>query len=258
MRLSVTAPGQVCRGRTAVPSALMTSIAERLDARIHSGSGGEPLITYYGLSSDERTELSATTFGNWVNKTANLLGALAIGEGDMVRLELCDHAPGHWVTLVWAAACWRAGATVAAVPQPGRIAAVVVGPDWMGYETSTATEIIACSLHPLGLGFPDELPTGVLDYSLEVRAQPDLYAGSPTSHSNTAWVDETRSLTAAQLADEGADEPPLRRLVRPTDPWTTVSKALLTPLNSGGSIVIVVGDDSAKLSRLYETERIDR
>jgi uncharacterized protein (TIGR03089 family) len=237
---------------------MVTSIAERLDARIRSGSGGEPLITYYGLSSDERTELSATTFGNWVAKTANLLDALAIGEGDVVRLELCDHAPGHWVTLVWAAACWRAGATVAAVPQPGRIAAVVVGPDWMGYETSTATEIIACSLHPLGLGFPDELPTGVLDYSLEVRAQPDLYAGSPTSQSNTAWVDETRSLTAAQLADVGADEPPLRRLVRPTDPWTTVSNALLTPLNSGGSIVIVVGDDSAKLSRLYETERIDR
>ena len=236
----------------------MTSIAERLDARIRSGGGGEPLITYYELSSGERTELSATTFGNWVAKTANLLDALAIGEGDVVRLELCDHAPGHWVTLVWAAACWRTGATVAAVPQSGRIAAVVVGPDWMGYETSTATEVIACSLHPLGLGFPDELPTGVLDYSLEVRGQPDIYAGSPTSHSTIAWVDETRSVTAAQLADVGANEPARRRLVQPTDPWTTVSEALLTPLNSGGSIVIAVGDDSAKLSRLYETERVDR
>ena len=73
-------------------------MAERLDARIRSGGGGEPLITYYELSADERTELSAATFGNWVAKTANLLGALAIGEGDIVRLELCDHAPGHWVT----------------------------------------------------------------------------------------------------------------------------------------------------------------
>jgi uncharacterized protein (TIGR03089 family) len=237
---------------------MVTSIAERLDARIRSGGGGEPLITYYELSSGERTELSATTFGNWVAKTANLLDALAIGEGDVVRLELCDHAPGHWVTLVWAAACWRIGATVAAVPQSGRIAAVVVGPDWMGYETSTATEVIACSLHPLGLGFPDELPTGVLDYSLEVRGQPDIYAGSPTSHSSIAWVDETRSVTATQLADVGANEPARRRLVQPTDPWTTVSEALLTPLNSGGSIVIAVGDDSAKLSRLYETERVDR
>jgi uncharacterized protein (TIGR03089 family) len=237
---------------------MVTSIAERLDTRIRSGRGGEPLITYYELSSEERTELSAKTFDNWVAKTANLLGALAIGDGDVVRLELCDHAPGHWVTLVWAAACWRAGATVAAVPQAGRIAAVVVGPDWMGYETSTATEVIACSLHPLGLGFPEELPTGVLDYSLEVRAQPDVYAGLPAAYSSTAWVDETRSLTAAELVDVGAEEPALRRLVRPTDPWTTVVKALLTPLNSGGSVVIVVGDDGAKLSRLYETERIDR
>ena len=31
-----------------------------------------------------------------------------------------------------------------------------------------------------------------------------------------------------------------------------MSEALLTPLTSGGSIVIVVGDNSAKLSRLYE------
>jgi uncharacterized protein (TIGR03089 family) len=236
---------------------MVTLIAQRLDARIRGGSGGEPLITYYELSSGERTELSATTFGNWVAKTANLLGELAIGEGDVVRLELCDQAPGHWVTLVWVAACWQAGATVAAVPQEGRIAAVVVGPGWMGYETSTATEVIACSLHPLGLGFPDELPTGVHDYGLEVRGQPDVYAGPPTSASNTAWVDEARSLTAAELADVGADKPARRRLVRPSDPWSTVQGALLTPLNSGGSVVIVVGDHSAELSRLYETERVD-
>jgi uncharacterized protein (TIGR03089 family) len=236
---------------------MVTSIAQRLDARIRSGSGGEPLITYYELSSGERTELSATTFGNWVAKTANLLGELAIGEGDVVRLELCDQAPGHWMTLVWEAACWRAGATVAAVPQLGRIAAVVVGPDWMGYETSTATEVIACSLHPLGLGFPDELPTGIHDYGLEVRAQPDVYSGPPTSASSTAWVDEARSVTAAELADVGADEPARRRLMRPSDPWSTVKNALLTPLNSGGSIVIVLGDDSAELSRLRETERVD-
>jgi uncharacterized protein (TIGR03089 family) len=236
---------------------MVTSIAARLDARIRTGSGGEPLITYYELASGERIELSARTFGNWVAKTANLLGELAIGEGDVVRLELCDHAPGHWVTLVWEAACWRAGATVAAVPQTTRAAAVVVGPDWMGYETSTATEVIACSLHPLGLGFDGELPTGVVDYALEVRGQPDVYAGPPISDSTTAWVDETRSLTAAELADVGADEPARRRLVRPTDPWNTVRSALLTPLNSGGSIVIVVGDDSTRLSRIRETERVD-
>jgi uncharacterized protein (TIGR03089 family) len=138
------------------------------------------------------------------------------------------------------------------------VAALIVGPDWSGYETSTAADIIACSLHPLGLGFADELPTGVLDYALEVRGQPDAYSGPPPSGSTTAWVDEARSLTLAELAEVGADEAALRRLVRPTDPWSTAKAALLTPINTGGSIVIAVGDDSAGLSRLCETELVDR
>jgi uncharacterized protein (TIGR03089 family) len=237
---------------------MVTSIADRLDARIRDGRGGEPLITYYDLGSGERTELSAVTFSNWVAKTANLLQELAVGENDVVRLKLSQRHPGHWVTLVWEAACWRVGATVGAAAQTGRVAALIVGPDWSGYETSTAADIIACSLHPLGLGFADELPTGVLDYALEVRGQPDAYSGPPASGSTTAWVDEARSLTLAELAEVGADEAALRRLVRPTDPWSTAKAALLTPINTGGSIVIAVGDDSAGLSRLCETELVDR
>ena len=31
-----------------------------------------PLITFYDDATDERTELSVTTFANWVAKTANL------------------------------------------------------------------------------------------------------------------------------------------------------------------------------------------
>jgi uncharacterized protein (TIGR03089 family) len=236
---------------------MVTSIAGRLNERVRSGSGGEPLITYYDLGSAERTELSAVTFANWVAKTANLLQELAIGDGDIVRVELAHRHPGHWVTLIWEAACWRVGATVAAVEPTGRVAALVVGPDWAGYETSTASEIIACSLHPLGLGFDQELPTGVIDYGLEVRGQPDSYSGNAAAGDEPAWLDELHEVTGRDLLKVGAAEPALRRLVQPSDPWTGCVQGLLTPLNSGGSVVVVVGNDTAEVARIRETERID-
>lgn len=236
-------------------TSMTTSISDRLDARVRGGSGGEPLLTYYDLDSGERTELSAVTFANWAAKTANLLTELAIGDGDAVRLDLTARHPGHWVTFVWAAACWRVGATVSALRPAGRVAAVVVGPDWSGYETSTAAEIIACSLHPLGEGFADPLPTGVTDYSLEVRGQPDSYAGVAPSGSGPAWVDDEREVSAADLLGVGASEAPQRRLVRPGDPWPTVSAGLLTPLNSGGSSVIVVAEDAERIGHIAESER---
>jgi uncharacterized protein (TIGR03089 family) len=236
---------------------MVTSIADRLDSRVRSGSSGEPLITYYDLHSGERTELSAVTFGNWVAKTANLMQELAIGDGDLVRLELSHRHPSHWVTFVWEAACWRVGATVAAVEPAGRVAALVVGPDWAGYETSTSSDVIACSLHPLGLGFDEELPTGVVDYGLEVRSQPDIYTGAPPSGDAPAWVDESREFTGNELLMVGSAGPALRRLIQANDPWTACAEGLLTPLNSGGSVVVAVGNDAERLARISQDERID-
>ena len=236
---------------------MVTSIAGRLDQRVRSGIGGEPLITYYDLGSGERMELSAVTFANWVAKTANLLQQLVIGEDDLVRIELAHRHPGHWVTLIWAAACWRVGATVAATEPTGRVAALVVGPDWAGYETSTASEIIACSLHPLGLGFDQELPTGVIDYGVEVRAQADSYPGGAPAGDAPAWLDELHEVSRRELLTVGAAEPALRRLAQPSDPWTGCVQGLLTPLNSGGSVVVVVGSDAEELARIKQSERID-
>ncbi|MFP5282889.1 MAG: TIGR03089 family protein [Actinomycetes bacterium] len=236
----------------------MASITQRLADRTRGGLAGAPLITYYDLDSGERTELSTVTFGNWVTKTANLLGELAVAEGDVVRLELAGRHPGHWVTFVWAAACWQVGATVAAHRPADRVAVVVVGPDWAGYETSAASEIVACSLHPLGMGFPETLPTGVVDYALEVRGQPDAYTGVPSAGLGVAWRDEQRSVTGADLAELGATEPPVRRLVRPADPWSTVVAGLVTPLNTGGSAVVVVGDAEDRVAHIAESEHATR
>jgi len=51
-----------------VPDLISNLLAQRVRR-----NGAEPLITYYDLDSGERTELSAVSFANWVNKTSNLL-----------------------------------------------------------------------------------------------------------------------------------------------------------------------------------------
>jgi uncharacterized protein (TIGR03089 family) len=133
---------------------------------------------------------------------------------------------------------------------------VVAGPDWTGYETSIATDIVACALRPLGQPFWEPLPAGVLDYAVEVRRQADRYSGGSTSPSALAWLDDDRQFTASELAEIGAADPAERRLVRPTEPWAAIAEGLLTPLNSGGSSVVVVGDDEDAIARIAASERV--
>jgi uncharacterized protein (TIGR03089 family) len=229
-------------------------IGDRLRLRV-GRDGASPLITYYDLHTGERTELSAVTFANWVAKTANLLDELGVEARDTVRLELAGDHPGHWVTYVWAAACWEVGAVVAVPPFAGKADLVIAGPDWAGYETSIASDIVACALRPLGQPFWEPLPTGVLDYAVEVRRQADRHSGGSTLPSALAWIDDNRRLTASELAEIGEANPAERRLVRPTLPWPTVADGLLAPLNSGGSTVVVVGEEEDDTARIAASER---
>jgi uncharacterized protein (TIGR03089 family) len=87
------------------------ALAERQPGRY----GHKPFLTWYDDARGERVELSYKTFDNWVAKVANLLvEELGAGPGDRVAAVLAD----HWQTVVVLAACWRAGAGVAAV-EPG-------------------------------------------------------------------------------------------------------------------------------------------
>ena len=93
-------------------SAMTTLLAERLRQRVRI-DGSAPLLTYYDVSSGERVELSAISFGNWVDKTSNLLvDELAVTEGEAISMPLAHEAPGHWLTAVWQLACWQVGLTV--------------------------------------------------------------------------------------------------------------------------------------------------
>lgn len=241
----------------------MTEVFTTQLQRRNARSGSTPLITYYDESRGERVELSGTSFANWVDKTAGLLtDEILVEPGDRVRLTLATTHPAHWITLVWVAASWRARCAVT-LDRDDDAAVEVVGPDARSTPTqttatqTTAVQTIACSLHPLGLGFSTPLPPGVLDYGTEVRSHPDVFTGPHPAPSDSAWLDADRLLTQSDVVARTADAP-LRRLVTPgpEDPaWTVVERTLVEPVVTGGSAVIVVGASATRLEAIAVAEQ---
>ena len=71
----------------------MTTFAAVL-ARLLRGDAGRPLVTFYDHATGERTELSVTTYANWVAKTASLLAEEHdLERGQAIRIDL----PTHWL-----------------------------------------------------------------------------------------------------------------------------------------------------------------
>lgn len=229
-------------------------ISARLRRRVRT-AGADPLLTCYEPATGARTEISAVTLLNWVDKTSHLLDELGVGLGDGVQLALAGTAPGHWVTAVWELACWQVGAAVRLDAREGA-ALVVTGPDWAPHAGSRV-DVVACSLHPLGLPLAGDLPAPVLDYALEVRGQADVYPAVAQDPATPAWSDPERRLSQADLV-AGPPLHPARRLVRPTSPWGTAQAALVVPLLGGGSTVVVAGEvDDDQLARIRADERTE-
>lgn len=230
-------------------------IAELLARRVRS-AGSAPLVTSYDVDEGSRTELSATTVANWVAKTSNLLtDELLLPPGACVELLVAARHPGHWMTLVWALACWQTGAVVT-LGRPDDAQLVVCGPEYGDVEPGAA-ELVACSLHPLGLGLEPAVPPGVLDYATEVRGQPDVWNVVPVATDAPAWRDHERTLTQDGLT-AGEAAPARRVLVRPGEPWATLRDAIVTPLRDGGSSVVLEGTaDEQRVEQICLTERVD-
>ncbi|HJY43461.1 MAG TPA: TIGR03089 family protein [Propionibacteriaceae bacterium] len=225
-------------------------LAELLHQRVKT-NGSAPLFTFYDLNSGARTELSAASFSNWVDKTSNLLvDEVAVDEGDVISMPLALEAPGHWLTAVWELACWQVGVVVD-LTNPTQPATVVTGRHWEGHA---ARDVFACALDPMGFGFGESLPDGIRDYAVEVRRHADRFFGSSPDTGATAWVDAERTLTQADLVE--VDGPPTRRLVRADEPWNTCRDGVVTALVTGGSTVVVVGADADQVARIADSERV--
>ena len=150
-------------------------LAERLRQRVRL-NGSAPLLTFYDLDSGERTELSATSFSNWVDKTSNLLvDEVAVAEGDVICMPLAVEAPGHWLTGGVAAGLLAGrlgGGPHESDPARGGGDGAAIG------RVIAERDIFACALHPLGFGFGEPLPDGVRDYAIEVRSHRGHVLGS--------------------------------------------------------------------------------
>jgi uncharacterized protein (TIGR03089 family) len=230
----------------------MSTFSEVLAAQLRRDPG-RPLVTFYDHATDERVELSVTTYANWVAKASGLLTDVAdLERGMSLRIDL----PPHWLSTVFLGAAWTVGLRVTTSDDPD---AVVCGPEGLARwaPRASAVPVLACSLRPLGVRFAEPLPAGVLDVGVEIWSQPDGFtAWDPPTGDDLATDDLTQGqvhdLTAAVgsvLTDGG-------RLLSVADPASPPGMATFTePLVRGGSLVLVRNPDPARLDSVHDAER---
>ena len=228
-------------------------------------SPAAPLITYYDDASGERTELSATTLGNWVAKTANLLqDEFDVAPGDTVTVLL----PPHWQTAAVLLGVWSCGAAVREWPEPGAGGVALVAQHRLAeFEDdgdADHLDVLGLSLHPLGMGMRGYVGAA-RDFALEVRTQGDVFtpyapvdpAGPGIVLGDAALSLEAVTGTAVELAGRlglTAGDRLLvgSRLAEEAGPVTW----LLAPLAAGASVVLVREPDVDRLAHRARTEGV--
>jgi uncharacterized protein (TIGR03089 family) len=218
---------------------------------------GLPLITFYDEATGERVELSATTYANWVAKTASLLTE----EHDLERGQrLAVDLPAHWLGPVFLGAAWSIG--LAVVGPDDEAEAVVCGPGSLERWARRADDlpVLACSLLPLGVRFAHPAPAGVHDVGIEVWSQPDAFVsydppGADDLATAGVFGDRTqaemwRAAAVGSLLSDGG------RLLSEANPASPPGIASFTePLARGGSLVLVVHSEPERLASTYVAER---
>ncbi|MDZ5662800.1 TIGR03089 family protein [Nocardioides sp. S-58] len=234
----------------------MTTFAEVLAAQLRRDPG-RPLVTFYDHATDERVELSVTTYANWVAKASGLLTDVAdLERGMSLRIDL----PPHWLSTVFLGAAWTVGLRVTTSDEP---AAVVCGPEGLATWAPLAGDVpvLACSLRPLGVRFAEPLPPAVHDVGVEIWGQPDGFtAWDPPTDDDPAtdtltqrelWSprDDRTAAVGSSLTDGG-------RLLSVADPASPPGTATFTePLGRGGSLVLVRNPDPDRLDAVHDAER---
>lgn len=226
----------------------------RVLARLLAADPGRPLVTFYDHASGERTELSVTTYANWVAKTASLLAdEHDLERGQVIRLDL----PTHWLGPVLLGAAWTVGLEVALDGDPDADA-WVTGPEGLARWAPRAGEglVLATALHPLGRPFVESLPDGVLDLGVEVWSQPDAFEPvDPPGPDDPALP----GVSQAQVWETAAGGSLLTtggRLLSRANPASPPGLPCFTePLVREGSVVLVAHPDEERLEATYAAER---
>ena len=229
------------------PTSPTAGLPELWDAALRRDPA-RPLLTFYDDATDERAELSVTTFGTWVAKTANLLrDDLAVEAGGTVALDL----PCHWQAAVWLQSAWALGLHV--VPPGGAVDVHVTTYEPTDRPPTTAGEVVALGLGPLALPRRDAQPPAgtTLDYDREVAGHGDRFTPSwPVDPDAPALTTDDGTWTGAELADVArAQQVPGRALLL-TEPLTSLATVL------GGLLVPLAADVTAVLCRHLSNLRL--
>jgi uncharacterized protein (TIGR03089 family) len=230
----------------------MTTFTQVL-ARLLADGPSRPLVTFYDGATGERTELSVTTYANWVAKVSSLLAEeLDLGHGDRLLVDL----PIHWLGPVVLGAAWSVGLEVV---WEGDADGVVTGPDgldrWAPY--AARIPVVASALLPLGVRFPTALPHDVHDLGVEVWSQPDVYDAWPGAADGDAAVTGISQAELWRAAAAGSELTGDDRLLSETNPASPSGLASLTgPLTRSGSLVLVTHTSAEQVTKIVSDERV--
>jgi len=229
----------------------MTTFATILSAQLQLDPG-RPLATVYDHATGERTELSVTTYANWVAKTASLLTEeYDLERGQRVRLDL----PVHWLGPVLLGAAWSVGLVVT---EDDDADLVVCGPDTVARWADRADDVVvlATALHPLGRRFEEPLPVGVHDLGVEVWSQPDAFVPYDPPGPDDAATDRASHAELWEVAAAGSLLADGGRLFSGANPASPSGLATFTePLVKSGSVVLVARPDPARVKQTFDAER---
>lgn len=209
-------------------------LSRLLDARL-AEDPASPLITFYDDATGERIELSAATFANWTAKTCGLLASKGVRDGEGVGLWL----PVHWQSAAIITACWRLGAR----PLMNEAAPVIVAhAPRIDEALDEADEVLGLALAPMA-GRLSEVPLGAEDFAIEVPGFADSWTGPHPAE-----------VIVEPLADLAG-----KRILTTASEWDdhSIAALLVTPIATGGSLVLVRNADPDAIARKVETERVD-
>lgn len=199
-----------------------------------------PRLTVYNEATGARLDFSAQTLDNWAAKVGNMLiEELDLDEDSTIAIDL----PVSWQAAVVVLGALAAGIEVTFGQHEAD--AVFTTPD--RYETHQPTgDVLLVSDDPFGRGIVESggaLPAGTIDFGPTVRFYGDHFFAP------------TRALTDIVSPSENSD----RVLSTGWSDEAGFITAVLVPLSSGGSAVVVAGlTNSTRLDQIAAAEKVTR
>lgn len=220
-----------------------TELSKKIDAV------SKPVLTWFGGEGSERIELSGAVARRWIAKTDNFMSSEFPFGGQSFSILL----PHHWRTPFWLLVSWMRGMKL-----EGTLGAantdMVVSADLgflKGMEDQGGPDVlVAQTLDSFSLGWPEKLPSALLDGTADVMSHGDWVEDPYTAKPGTTLVSESVEWVAPDLWSNSASQSLPIEMLRDTN-----LIAVLPVEELNGSRVLVRTDNSvlfaAQLAQLW-------